>query len=86
MANMTGEEFSQVFKDDAVVALSAFIDGLNDTERNGKSAVAILDDMDIKEIRLTNTILALANASGVMSNAIDTANKAWDEIRPLRLR
>lgn len=79
VANMTGEEFSQVFKDDAVVALSAFIDGLNDTERNGKSAVAILDDMDIKEIRLTNTILALANASGVMSNAIDTANKAWDE-------
>lgn len=79
VANMTGEEFSQAFKDDAVVALSAFIDGLNDTERNGKSAVAILDDMDIKEIRLTNTILALANASGVMSNAIDTANKAWDE-------
>lgn len=79
VANITGEEFSQAFKDDAVVALSAFIDGLNDTERNGKSAVAILDDMDIKEIRLTNTILALANASGVMSNAIDTANKAWDE-------
>lgn len=79
VANMTGETFSQTFKNDAVVALSAFIDGLNDTERNGKSAVAVLDDMGIKEVRLTNTILALANAHGVMSDAIDTANTAWDE-------
>lgn len=79
VAGMTGEEFSQVFQEDAVVALSAFIDGLNDTERNGKSAIAILDEMGLKEIRLSNTILALSNAEGVMTNAIATANAAWDE-------
>ena len=79
VANMTGEQFTQAFQDDAVVALSAFIDGLNDTERNGKSAIAILDDMGLSEVRLSNTILALASADGVMSSAIETANKAWSE-------
>lgn len=79
VANMTTEEFSTAFEKDAVVALSAFIDGLNDTERNGASAIVMLDEMGLTEIRLSNTILSLANSHGVMSNAIDTANKAWDE-------
>lgn len=79
VAGMTGEQFKQTFQEDAVVALSAFIDGLNDTERNGMSAIAILDDMGLNEVRLSNTILALANAEGVMSNAITTANEAWEE-------
>lgn len=79
VANMTGKQFSETFKKDAVVALSAFIGGLKDTERNGKSAIAILDDMGLSEIRLSNTILALANSGDLMTNAIDTANQAWDE-------
>lgn len=79
VAGMTGEQFKQTFQEDAVVALSAFIDGLNDTERNGMSAIAILDDMGLNEVRLSNTVLALANAEGVMSDAIATANTAWEE-------
>lgn len=79
VAGMTGEEFSNAFKEDAVVALSAFIGGLNDTERNGKSAIAILDEMELKEIRLSNTILALAGSGDLMTDAIERANKAWGE-------
>ena len=79
VAGMTGEQFGQVFREDAVAALSAFIDGLNDTERNGKSAIAILDEMGLNEIRLSNTILALAGGEGLMSSAIATANQAWEE-------
>lgn len=79
VANMTMEEFSEAFEKDAVVALSAFIDGLNDTERNGASAIVMLDEMGLTEIRLSNTILALANSGDVMSEAIQTANDAWEE-------
>lgn len=79
VAGMTGEQFKQTFQEDAVVALSAFIDGIDDVERNGKSAVAILDEMGLNEIRLSNTILALAGGEEVMSNAIATANEAWEE-------
>ena len=79
VAGMTGAEFKQAFQENAVVAMSAFIDGLNDTERNGKSAIAILDSLGLNEIRLSNTILALAGAEGVMSEAVRTAIEAWKE-------
>lgn len=79
VAGMTANEFKKAFETDAVGALSAFIDGLNNTERNGKSAIAVLDDMGLTEVRLSNTILSLANASGVMTDAINLANESWEE-------
>lgn len=79
VAGMTTKEFKQAFEEDAVSALSSFIGGLNDTERNGKSAIAILDDMKISEVRLSNTILSLANSSDLMSEAIKLGNEAWED-------
>lgn len=79
VAGMSSKDFKKAFEKDAVKALAAFISGLNDTKRNGKSAIAILDDMDLKEVRLSNTILSLANSSEVMNSAIDLANKSWEE-------
>lgn len=85
VANMSTSEFTKAFKDDAVVALSAWIDGLNDTERLGKSAIVVLDEMGLTEVRLSNTILSLANSGDVMTNAIDKANKAWEENNALAI-
>lgn len=45
----------------------------------GKSAIAILEDMDLKEVRLSNTILSLATSGNLMNDAIDLANKSWEE-------
>lgn len=79
VAGMSTEDFKKAFEKDAVGALSAFIGGLNDTKRNGKSAVAVLDDMGLTEVRLSNTILSLANASGVMNKAVKLGNEAWQD-------
>lgn len=79
VAGMTSSEFKKAYEKDAVKALSAFIGGLNDTKRNGKSAIAILNDMDLTEVRLSNTILSLANASDVMNKAVDLGNEAWED-------
>lgn len=79
VAGMTSGEFKKAFEKDAVSALSAFIGGLNDTERNGKSAIVILEEMGLTEIRLSNTVLSLANANGVMNDAVKLANDAWNE-------
>lgn len=79
VAGMSVDDFKKAFEKDAVSALTAFISGLNDTERNGKSAISILDDMGIKEVRLSNTILSLANASDVMNKAVDLGNEAWED-------
>ncbi len=79
VAGMSSKEFKEAFKEDAVGALSSFIDGLNDVKRNGKSATVILDDMGLTEVRLSNTILSLANSNGLMTEAVNLANQAWDE-------
>ena len=79
VAGMSVDDFKKAFEKDAVSALTAFISGLNDTERNGKSAISILDDMEIKEVRLSNTILSLANASDLMNEAVELGNEAWED-------
>lgn len=79
VAGMSVKDFRKAYEEDAVQALSAFIGGLNDTKRNGKSAIAILEDMGLTEVRLSNTILSLANASEVMNKAVDVGNEAWED-------
>lgn len=79
VANMSSEEFAAAFKDNAAKALSAFISGLNDTERLGQSAIVTLDSMDIKEVRLRDTLLRAANASDLFNDSIDRANNAFEE-------
>lgn len=79
VARMTSNEFKSAFEKNAVSTLAAFIGGLNDTERNGKSAIAILNDMGLTEVRLSNTILSLANANNLMTDAVALANSAWNE-------
>lgn len=79
IAGMTSTEFKKAFQEDAVGALSSFIGGLNDTERNGQSAISVLNDMGLTEVRLSNTVLSLANASDVMTNAVEMSGKAWNE-------
>lgn len=79
VANMTSEEFQRQWGESAVDALYAFIAGLNDTERNGASATAILDEMGITEIRLANAVKALASNHEGLRDAIDLASNAWVE-------
>ena len=79
VANMTAEEFQQQWGESAVDALYAFIAGLNDTTRNGKSATAILDEMGITEIRLSNAVKALSSNHEGLAGAIDLASNAWVE-------
>lgn len=73
------DEFRQKWGTDAVGALYDFIAGLNDTERNGKSATAILDEMGITEIRLSNAVKALAKNHDGLKTSLDIANTAWEE-------
>lgn len=79
ISGMSTDEFRDAFKSDALLATSKFISGLNDTKRNGKSATALLTEMKLSDSRLFDTITRLANSSGNMEKAIQTANKAWEE-------
>ena len=77
VSGMSKSQFTEAFKGSAIGAMSKFLGGLNDTKRNGKSAIAVLNDMKLSEV--SDTILRLANSSGNMEKAVQTANKAWEE-------
>ena len=79
VAGMTASEFKQAWGTDAVGALDTFVQGLNNVERNGKSAVVVLDELGINNVRQTKAILGLASAGGLLSNTISVANSAWSE-------
>lgn len=79
VAGMTAEEFKTAWGTDAVGALNAFIQGLNDTERNGRSATVILEELGITNVRQTKAILGLAQAGDLLSGTIEQANEAWEQ-------
>ena len=78
VAGMTAEQFKQAWATDAVSAMNSFIQGLNDVERNGRSAVVILDELGITNVRQTKAILGLASAGDLLSNTIAQAGSAWE--------
>lgn len=79
IANMNTEDFVNLYKNDATAALQAFISGLGDTEGHGQSAIAMLDEMGFREVRLRDTLLRVSGAQNLLTDSIDRANQAWDD-------
>lgn len=79
VAGMSGEEFRKAFKDDAAGALIEFIKGLSRAEEQGASAIKVLDDMEIKEVRMRDALLRASGASDVFTSSLETGTKAWEE-------
>lgn len=77
IAGMSAAEFSQKWGEDAVGALSAFINGLGEIDAAGGSSVAVLDELGITEVRLSNAVQALASSHGILDKALSTADTAW---------
>lgn len=79
VAGMSSKEFSNAFKTNAAGALIAFLKGIQDTERHGKSAIGVLNDLGVEEVRLRDTLLRASSAHDLFNNAIDIGTNAWKE-------
>lgn len=79
VAGMSASEFKQAFETDTAGAMSSFIKGLADCEKNGQSAIKVLDDMGITEVRMRDMLLRAAGASDVFTEALEIGTAAWDE-------
>ena len=79
VAGKSTKEFSKAFKNDASKAIMEFLEGLSDTERLGKSTTAILSEMGIEEVRLSDALKRASNATDVFNNALDIGSKAWED-------
>ncbi|NSU58439.1 phage tail tape measure protein [Enterococcus faecalis] len=79
VAGMSGEQFAKAFKEDASGAIIKFVEGLGKTKEHGQSAISVLDEMGITEVRLRDSLLRAAGASDVFKSAVDRGTKAWGE-------
>lgn len=79
VAGMSAQQFKQAFEQDASQAIIAFVQGLGMAQDSGTSAIKILDDMGITEVRMRDALLRAAGASDVFTEALQIGNSAWDE-------
>lgn len=79
VAGMTSEQFAAMWKNNPAEAFQAFIVGLGQMNDEGVGAIATLDEIGITELRLSDTLLRSANATGLISDALARANVAWEE-------
>ena len=77
VAGMTAEQFKVLWDADPAAAFQAFIVGLSRLDDEGESAIAVLDEIGIKEVRLRDTLLRATNATELFSSTQATANRAW---------
>ncbi len=79
VAGMSAEEFRKAFQEDAAGAIIAFIQGLGTAEERGLSAIKVLDDMGISEVRLRDALLRASGASDVFTQSLKIGTNAWEE-------
>ena len=66
VAGMTTADFKKAFKEDLAGAITAFITGLGKVNETGDSAIKVLTEMDITEIRMRDALLRASGASKVL--------------------
>ena len=77
VAGMTGQQFKALWDSDPAAAFQSFIVGLSKLDDEGESAIAVLDEIGIKEVRLRDTMLRAVNATDLFSRAQNMATSAW---------
>lgn len=78
VVGVSANEFANMFKDDAMTGIKAFIDGLGKIEESGGSVIAVLDDMGITQVRLRDTILKTVSVREVLDESLDRGKNAWE--------
>lgn len=79
IAGVSASKFADMWGNEPIDAISAFIGGLGKMNENGEDTISVLDELGLSGIRQSNMLRALALASNVLDDAVTTANTAWDE-------
>ena len=79
VSGMSIDEFSVAWKDKPVEALSKVIMGLKNISETGGNTFGVLADLDLKSIRITDTMLRLAGSQDGVTKAVNMSKDAWEE-------
>lgn len=83
VAGVSAADFKAAFQTDAAGAINLFIKGLGESQAKGESAIKVLDDMGITEVRMRDALLRAAGASDVFTESLELGTQAWQENKAL---
>lgn len=79
VAGMSADNFAKAFQENASEALVAFIGGLQRAEEQGSSAIKVLDDIGITEVRMRDALLRAAGAGELFADSLRLGTEAWED-------
>lgn len=77
-AGMSADEFARSFEEDPITAINSFITGLGESGAAGENLNQKLEAMGITGIREVDTLLRLAGAGDILTDAVKTSSDAWE--------
>lgn len=83
VAGMSADDFRKLFQDDANAAVFKFVEGLKNIHEGGGDMVTTLKDMGLGGLRITDTLGRAAGGLDLVSDALGTGAKGWDENKAL---
>lgn len=78
-AGMSATQFVSLWKNDVASAFQTVISGMTKFKDEGGSLNLLLEELDIKNIRQTETLKKLANASELLAEDMSKANDEWEK-------
>lgn len=78
-AGMSAKEFKVAWKNDAYGSLQQVMQGMAKTTSEGGNLNLLLEELGINGIRQGDTLKRLANATSLMGDMTNLANKSWEE-------
>lgn len=78
-AGMSADQFAQKWRTAPSEALSAFVKGLANAEAQGTSALGVLQELGITEVRMRDALLRSASAADMFSGAMAKGNDEFTD-------
>lgn len=82
-AGVTGDEFKRIFTKDGSEALSMFIQGLTEMEKQGELSINVLEELGLADRRIVRELAKLGGGIDQVNRAIETANTGFEENQAL---
>src|ERR1044072_4002822 len=77
VAGMSATKFTQMFKSSPDEAMLRFIEGLDKIKRSGGNVFAVLEALDLKDIRIRDSLLRAAGAGKLFREQLSVGSREW---------
>jgi TP901 family phage tail tape measure protein len=77
VAGMSGPAFQKLFKTDSSKAIVEFVKGLERIKKSGGDLFGTFEKLELKDLRVTDTLGRLAGASKELEKDLNTGTTAW---------